>query len=161
MTAVYIIAGILVVVLLFRMIKIVPGDSICIVEKKSVYHKTLQPGFHVISPMYSQARIVPVEEKSTNFSGEKMNTSEGNTIEAASTVNYKLWDPYKPFFEFENLDREVMQRAKDELTNIVATYSIDAAFNSLGEIEDKLQDKMNSFGKSYGMEFSKVAVNLH
>ena len=161
MIAVYIIAALVVVILLVRMIKIVPADSICIVEKKSVYDKTLQPGFHVISPLYSQARIVPVEEKSTNFSGEKMKTREGNTVEAASTVNYKLWDPYKPFFEFENLDGEVMQRAKEALKNIVASYSVDAAFESLGEIEEKLQEEMNSFGATYGMEFSKVAVNLH
>jgi len=153
MVYVYSIIIIVVLILLKRMIKIVPRDSICIIEKQLKYHKTLRPGFHIISPFVS-ARIVPVEKREGEI-------SFGDSSKQKLTVRttFLLWDPYTPFFTFEKLDQEMSSKALEELSKLAAKVTKSEFEKNFDEIKKKCLESLNQFGKEYGIEFTGLDIS--
>jgi len=155
----YILIAILVILLAKRMIKIVPDDSICIIEKNLKYYKTLQPGFHIIHPFVS-ARIVSVERRSGIPVSGEIQFSDSSKREITVNTTFLLRDPYTPFFTFERLDEEMSKKAFEEFLRLAFEYTKSDFEKNFNTIKQKCLDVLNAFGKQYGIEFTDIDVSL-
>jgi len=158
MVYVYSIIIIVVLILLKRMVKIVPRDSICIIEKQLKYHKTLQPGFHIISPFVS-ARIVPVEKREGVPVTQEISFGDSSKQKLTVRTTFLLWDPYTPFFTFEKLDEEMSSKALEELSILAAKVTKSEFEKNFDEIKKKCLESLNQFGKEYGIEFTGLDIS--
>ena len=158
MVYVYSIIIIVVLILLKRMIKIVPRDSICIIEKQLKYHKTLRPGFHIISPFVS-ARIVPVEKREGFPVTQEISFGDSSKQKLTVRTTFLLWDPYTPFFTFEKLDEEMSSKALEELSKLAAKVTKSEFEKNFDEIKKKCLESLNQFGKEYGIEFTGLDIS--
>ncbi|MGB4268783.1 MAG: SPFH domain-containing protein [Spirochaetota bacterium] len=158
MVYVYSIIIIIILILLKKMIKIVPRDSICIIEKKLKYHKTLQPGLHIISPFVS-ARIVPVEKREGIPVSQEIQFSDSSKQKLTVRATFLLWDPYTPFFTFDKLDQEMSNKALQELSKHAAGYTKQEFEKNFDVVKQKCLESLNQFGKEYGIEFTSVDIS--
>lgn len=159
MLYVYSIIIIIVVILLKRMIKIVPNDSICIIEKSMRYHTTLKPGFHIISPFVS-ARIVPVEKREGVPVSQEIIFSDSSRQKISVKTTFLLWDPYTPFFTFEKLDEEMSRKALQEVVKIATSFTKSDFEKNLDTVKKKCLETLNLFGEEYGIEFTSVDISV-
>jgi regulator of protease activity HflC (stomatin/prohibitin superfamily) len=141
------------------MIKIVPDDSICIIEKKMRYHTTLKPGFHIISPFVS-ARIVLVEKRDGVPVSDDIIFSDSSRQKITVKTTFLLWDPYTPFFTFEKLDEEMSRKALKEVGKIAASFTKLDFEKNLDTVKQKCLETLNLFGKEYGIEFTHVDISV-
>lgn len=158
MVYVYSIIIITVLILLKRMIKIVPHDSICIIEKQLKYHKTLQPGFHITSPFVS-ARIVPAEKREGALVTRDISFGDSSKQKLTVRATFLLWDPYTPFFTFEKLDEEMSNKALHELSKLAAKITKSEFEKNFDEVKKKCLESLNQFGREYGIQFTGLDIS--
>lgn len=158
MVYVYSVIIITVLILLKRMIKIVPHDSICIIEKQLKYHKTLQPGFHITSPFVS-ARIVPVEKREGALVTQDISFGDSSKQKVTVRVTFLLWDPYTPFFTFEKLDEEMSNKALQELSKLAAKITKSEFEKNLADVKKKCLESLNQFGREYSIQFTELDIS--
>ncbi len=158
MVYVYSIIIIIILILLKRMIKIVPHDSICIIEKQLKYHKTLPPGFHIISPFVS-ARTVPVEKREGVPVSQEIRFGDSSLHTLTVRTTFLLWDPYTPFFTFDKLDQEMSNKAMQELSKLAAGYTKADFDKNFDTVKQKCLESLNQFGKEYGIEFTGIDIS--
>ncbi len=158
MVYVYSIIIIIIIILFKRMIKIVPRDSICIIEKNLKYHKTLLPGLHIISPFVS-ARIVPVEKREGVPVSQEIEFGDSSKHKLTVRTTFLLWDPYTPFFTFEKLDQEMSNKAFQELSKCAAGYTKQEFEKNFDVVKQKCLESLNQFGKEYGIEFTSLDIS--
>ena len=156
----YILIALCLLIVLKRVVKIVPADSICIIEKKQHYYKTLRPGWHCITPFYSQARIVPVEKRNSIPVTKEITFGDSSRHAVTVSTTFLLWDPYTPFFTFEKLDTSMSNQALKELETIASTCSMQEFTHTIDSIKQKCLDALNQFGKEYGIEFTQITIAL-
>ncbi|MCX8123157.1 MAG: SPFH domain-containing protein [Spirochaetes bacterium] len=159
MLIVYSIIIIVVLIIIKRMVKIVPDDSICIIEKNLRYHTTLKPGIHIISPFVS-ARIVPVEKRESVPVTQEIFFGDSSGQQLTVKATFLLWDPYTPFFTFEKLDEEMSTKAIQELSKIAAGYTKSEFEKNLDIIKKKCLELLNQFGEEYGIEFVDLDISV-
>lgn len=159
MLYVYSIIIIVALILLKRMIKIIPDDSICIIEKNMRYHTTLKPGFHIISPFVS-ARIVPVEKREGVPISQEIIFGDSSRQKLTVKATFLLWDPYTPFFTFEKLDEEMSRKALQEVEKIATGFTKSDFEKNLDAVKQKCLETLNLFGKEYGIEFTRLDISV-
>lgn len=159
MIYVYGIFIVIALVLLKRMIKIVPADSVCIIEKKLRYHRTLKPGAHIIMPLYSKARIVPVEKRKGPSIKDEITFADSSRKGISAIAVFLLWDPYTPFFTFENLDHDMSSKAMEQLKNIALHFSPQEFEKDFDAVKQQCLDALNTYGKEYGIEFISIEIS--
>ncbi len=88
---------IFVITALVKAVRIVPQAVALIVERLGRYHKTLEPGLHLLVPFIDKVRAgVDLREQVVSFPPQPVITSDNLVVSIDTVIYFSVTDPSRP-----------------------------------------------------------------
>lgn len=151
--------AILVVLLVYKGVRIVPQAENWIVERFGKYTTTLSPGLNLINPIFSAiSQKVDIRETVLDLPKQGTITSDNASIEVDGIVYYKIMDPYKSFYGIDNLRYAIQNLAQTTLRSIMGKMTLDESLSSRDKINAELLAILDEATDAWGTKITRVEI---
>ncbi len=150
---------ILVILLLVMSIRIVPQANAYVVERFGRFHRTMQPGIHVIIPFVDRvARKVNLMEQVVDFAPQPVITKDNVTMRIDTVLYFRVTDPKqyaygvtRPLLALENL-------TSTTLRNIIGELELDETLTSREVINTSMRTALEQATEVWGIQTTRVEL---
>ncbi len=151
--------AILVLLLVYKGVRIVPQAENWIVERFGKYTTTLSPGLNLINPIFSTiSQKVDIRETVLDLPKQGTITSDNASIEVDGIVYYKIMDPYKSFYGIDNLRYAIQNLAQTTLRSIMGKMTLDESLSSRDKINAELLTILDEATDAWGTKITRVEI---
>jgi len=151
--------GLVVIIFIFKGVRIVPQAENWIVETFGKYSKTLKAGLNLINPIFSRiAYKVDMRERVLDLPAQGIITKDNATVTVDGVVFYKVMDPYKACYGIENLQLAIANLGITTLRSIMGKMSLDEAFSSREKINAELLSVLDDATDAWGTKVTRVEI---
>jgi regulator of protease activity HflC (stomatin/prohibitin superfamily) len=162
MTAGAIVAIIFVVVLLiivFRTIRIIPQARAGIVERLGRYHRTLEPGLTMIVPFVDRLRpLIDLREQVVSFPPQPVITEDNLVVNIDSVIYYQVTEPRAATYEIANYIQAIEQLTVTTLRNVIGGMSLEDTLTSRDHINGQLRFVLDEATGKWGIRVNRVEL---
>ncbi|GAB4220927.1 MAG: SPFH domain-containing protein [Spirochaetota bacterium] len=151
--------AILVVILVYKGVRIVPQAENWLVERFGKFAATLTPGLNLINPLFSRvAAKIDIREQVLDLPPQGIITEDNATVKVDGVVFYKILDPYKAFYGIENLQMAISNLALTTLRSIMGKMTLDQSLSSRDKINAELLTVLDQATDSWGTKITRVEI---
>jgi regulator of protease activity HflC (stomatin/prohibitin superfamily) len=151
--------AILLVILIYKGVRIVPQAENWLVERFGKYAATLTPGLNLINPLFSRvAAKIDIREQVLDLPPQGIITEDNATVKVDGVVFYKILDPYKAFYGIENLQMAISNLALTTLRSIMGKMTLDQSLSSRDKINAELLTILDQATDSWGTKITRVEI---
>ena len=162
MSAGAVVAIIFVVVLLiivFRTIRIIPQARAGIVERLGRYHRTLEPGLTMILPFVDRLRpLIDLREQVVSFPPQPVITEDNLVVNIDSVIYYQVTEPRAATYEIANYIQAIEQLTVTTLRNVIGGMSLEDTLTSRDHINGQLRTVLDEATGKWGIRVNRVEL---
>ncbi len=169
-----------VITLVVKGIRIVPEQSVMMIERLGRYQKTLEPGLNIIIPVVDQPRQIPwrrtikdqgqkyfvvatitnldLREQVYDFPSQSVITRDNVGIQVDAVVYFQITTPKDAVYEIENLPIALETLTQTTLRNVIGEMDLDDTLTSREKINASLVDTIGAAAQSWGIKVNRVEV---
>jgi len=151
-----------------------------VIERLGRYHKTLQPGVHVVVPFIDRPRTlqwtyeasvggrlerktyetyrVDLRESVYDFPKQNVITKDNVTMEINALLYYQITDPKSAAYEFDNLSEGIEKLTQTTLRNIIGSMDLDESLVSRDQINQRLRVILDEATDKWGVKVNRVEL---
>lgn len=154
-----IIVLILILVVLFRSIKIVRQSTVGIVERLGKFHAKAEQGINIVVPFIDRFRaIVDLREQVVDFPPQAVITKDNVTMQIDTVVYYQVTDPFRFVYEIANPLSAIENLTATTLRNIVGEMELDQTLTSRDIVNTKLRQVLDEATDKWGIKVNRVEL---
>ncbi len=151
--------GFVVLVLIFKGVKLVPQADNWIVERFGKYSETLKPGLNLINPLFSKiVQKVDIREQVLDLPKQGIITADNAQVQVDGVVFYKVMDPYKSFYGIKDLRWASQNLAQTTLRSIMGKMTLDGSLSSRDTINQELLQVLDEATDAWGTKVTRVEL---
>lgn len=151
--------AVLVILLVYKGVRIVPQAENWLVERFGKFATTLNPGLNLINPIFSRiSSKIDIREKVLNMPKQGIITADNATVEVDGVVYYKIMDPYKSYYGIQNLEWAISNLAQTTLRSIMGKLTLDESLSSREKINFELLKVLDEATESWGTKITRVEL---
>lgn len=173
--------AIFIITLISKGIVVVRQAEVIIIERLGIYHRTLQPGLHIIWPIIDRPRNfnwryvkndfrghtlvqqitatrVDLRETVYDFPRQDVITSDNVSIQINALVYFQVTDPYKSIYEINNLPDAIEKLTQTTLRNVIGELELDKTLTSRDTVNTKLRDILDEATDKWGVKVNRVEL---
>lgn len=175
------VAAFLFIVFLLKSVYLVNQAESVIIERLGKYHRTLNPGLHLIIPfvdaphfcrwtyvhqgdygkyfrMVHVIRKIDLRESVYDFPKQNVITKDNVNIEINALLYYQITDPKAAVYEVANLPEAIEKLTQTTLRNVIGSMDLDETLVSRDSINDKLQIILDEATDKWGVKVNRVEL---
>lgn len=121
-------------------------------------------GFHFVNPFMSK-RNVSVRIRTLNGEKLKVNDLDGNPVEIAAVVVWRVQDTYEATFEVDNYEEYVSMQSETAVRHLATAYPYDiegeqiSLRHNAGEISERLKEELQERLQLAGVEVIEARLS--
>ncbi|MFW6290987.1 MAG: SPFH domain-containing protein, partial [Spirochaetota bacterium] len=120
------ILGLIVLVGIFRSIRIIPAQTVSLVERLGKYATTLEAGFHVLVPFIDRVKYQhSLKEQAKDVPTQPCFTLDDVRVEVDGVLYYKVVDPKKASYGISNYEYATIQLAQTMMRSVIGRLELD------------------------------------
>ena len=158
----YIIGGALafiVVVAIFKSIRVVPARSALIVERLGKYSRTLDAGFHVLLPFFDRvAYHNSLKEVALDVPDQTCFTEDNVKIKIGGVLYYMVTDPKKASYGINNFKYGIIQLAQTTMRSVIGLLQLDKTFEEREHINSKIVQVLDDATEEWGVKVTRYEI---
>jgi regulator of protease activity HflC (stomatin/prohibitin superfamily) len=170
-----------VVVFVFKGVRIIQQAEVMIIERLGRYHATLESGINIIIPIIDQPRAIDWRYAKTDTTGRivyittqtikidlretvydfpKQNviTKDNVNIEINALVYFQITNPVKSVYEIANLPDAIQKITQTTLRNVVGEMDLDETLTSRDTINGRLRNILDEATNKWGVKINRVEI---
>ena len=121
-------------------IKVIRQQQIGVVERLGKFHRTLEPGPHLVIPVFDRVRYtLDMREAVVPFPPQGVITEDNLMVSIDSVIYFQVVDPVRAAYEAQNYIQAIEQLTMTTLRNIIGGLDLEQALTSREEINAKLR----------------------
>jgi regulator of protease activity HflC (stomatin/prohibitin superfamily) len=156
---VLIVVAALVVLVLFRAIRIVPQARAGIVERLGRYHRTLDAGLALIVPFVDRVKpLIDLREQVVSFPPQPVITEDNLVVSIDTVVYYQVTDPKAATYEIANYITAIEQLTVTTLRNVIGGMSLEDTLTSRDQINAQLRGVLDEATGRWGIRVNRVEL---
>jgi regulator of protease activity HflC (stomatin/prohibitin superfamily) len=151
--------ALVVLVLLFKAVRIVPQARAGIVERLGRYDRTLEPGLALVVPFID--RVLPLldlREQVVSFQPQAVITEDNVNVQVDSVLYYTVINPKDVTYEVANPIQAIEQLTLTTLRNIVGGIDLEEALTSRDTINSQLRTVLDEATGRWGIRVNRVEL---
>jgi len=151
--------GLIVLVTLVRSVRVVPQQTMEIVERLGKYNRTLDPGLNLHVPFVDTIRAkVDMREQVVTFPPQPVITSDNLNVLIDTVLYYRVVDPVRATYEIANFLYAVEQLVGTTLRNVIGNFDLERALTSRDEINHHLSGVLDETTGRWGIKVTRVEI---
>ena len=129
-----------------------------ILFKMGKYAKVLEPGWHVIWPIFYSMRKIDIRTRAVDVPEQVAITSDNVSIKINAVIYYKVFDAGKALCEVENFHYAVGQLAQTTMRNVVGTVTLDQLLTDREKISANICEIIDNATDPWGIKVENVEL---
>ena len=151
--------ALIVLVTLVRSVRVVPQQTMEIVERLGKYNRTLKPGLNLLVPFLDSVRKkLDMREVVTSFPPQPVITSDNLVVSIDTVLYYKVVDPVRATYEIQNYLQAIEQLTVTTLRNVIGSLDLEKALTSRDEINRHLSGVLDETTGRWGIKVTRVEL---
>ncbi len=148
-----------IVVQLFRSIRIVSTRTALIVERLGRYRATLGPGFHVLLPFVDVVTALQdLREETIDVPPQETFSKDEVQVEVDGVIYMSVSDPVKATYGVTDYRFAATQLAQTTTRSIIGTLELDKTFEERDMISQAVVDTLNAAGEAWGVHVHRYEI---
>jgi regulator of protease activity HflC (stomatin/prohibitin superfamily) len=153
------IIAILVVIVLFRTVRIIPQARAGLIERLGRYHKTLDAGLALVIPFVDRLRpLVDLREQVVSFPPQPVITEDNLVVSIDTVVYYQVTDAKAATYEIANYITGIEQLTVTTLRNVIGGMSLEDTLTSRDQINAQLRGVLDEATGKWGIRVNRVEL---
>ncbi|WP_082034655.1 SPFH domain-containing protein [Nigerium massiliense] len=154
-----IIVVVVAVVALVSSVRVIRQMRIGVVERVGRFHKTLDPGLHLIVPIVDRvAHNIDTRETVVPFPPQGVITEDNLMVSIDSVIYFQVVDPVRAAYEAQNYIQAIEQLTQTTLRNIIGGMDLEQTLTSREEINQKLRAVLDDATGKWGIKVNRVEL---
>ena len=129
-----------------------------ILFKRGKYSKVLNPGWHVIWPIFQSCKKIDIRTRAVDVPEQVAITSDNVSIRINAVIYYKVFDAGKALCEVENFQYAVGQLAQTTMRNVVGTVTLDQLLTDREKISGNICEIIDKATDPWGVKVENVEL---
>ena len=129
-----------------------------ILFKRGKYDKVLEPGWHVIWPIFESCKKIDIRTRAVDVPEQVAITSDNVSIKINAVIYYKVFDAGKALCEVENFQYAVGQLAQTTMRNVVGTVTLDQLLTDREKISLNICNIIDKATDPWGVKVENVEL---
>jgi len=154
-----IVLAIVVVVAIVLSVRVIQQQQVGIVQRLGKFHKTIEPGMHLIVPIVDKVRYtMDMREAVVPFPPQGVITEDNLMVGIDSVIYYQIVDPVRAAYEAQNYIQAIEQLTMTTLRNIIGGMDLEQTLTSREEINQKLRSVLDEATGKWGIKVNRVEL---
>ena len=149
----------LVLVTLWKAVRIVPQARARIVERLGRYHKTLDAGLALVIPYVDRiGPLIDLREQVVSFEPQPVITEDNLVVEIDTVIYFQVTDPKAASYEIANYIAAIEQLTVTTLRNVIGGLTLEQTLTSRDEINKQLRSVLDDATGKWGIRVPRVEL---
>ena len=149
---------ILIVIIALGSIKQINEYERGILFHRGKYAKMLNPGWHIIWPIFYSMRKVDIRTKTVDVPAQEAITKDNVSIKINAVLYYSIFDASKSILGVENFNYAVSQLAQTTMRNIVGSVSLDELLSEREKLSTDICEIVDQATDPWGIKIENVEL---
>lgn len=158
----YIILGLFAVIFvisLFRSVRIVPAQSCLVVERLGKYRRTLEAGFHVLTPFIDRVRYKHnLKEMAVDVPAQSCFTQDNVKVTVDGVLYMRVVDPQRASYGISDYRYATIQLAQTTMRSVIGKLELDRTFEERGKINGEVVRSVDEASDPWGVRVSRYEI---
>ncbi|HJR50236.1 MAG TPA: SPFH domain-containing protein [Gemmatimonadales bacterium] len=156
---VLILIALLVIIVLFRAVRIIPQARAAVVERLGRYTRTLDAGLHLVIPFVDRVRgRIDLREQVVSFDPQPVITEDNLVVNIDSVIYYQVTDPKSASYEIADYVQAIEQLTVTTLRNVSGGMSLEDTLTSRDKINAQLRGVLDEATGKWGIRVNRVEL---
>jgi len=149
----------LVIIIFFKLIRIVPEQEAYVIEKFGKYQTTLGSGLHLIIPFIQQVAYKHVlKEEVMDVDPQVCITSDNVQVTVDGLLYLRVMDPVKSSYGIDNYRYATAQLAKTTMRSEIGKLELDRTFSERDQINDAIVKALDEASDPWGVKVTRYEI---
>ena len=149
----------LVLLTLWRTVRIVPQARAGVVERLGRYSRTLSPGLTLVVPFVDRIRdMIDLREQVVSFAPQPVITEDNLVVSIDSVIYFQVTDPKSATYEIANYIQAIEQLTVTTLRNVIGGLALEKTLTSRDEINAQLRGVLDEATGKWGIRVNRVEL---
>lgn len=158
-SAVYIVAAILVLLIIFRGIRIVPQSEKHVVERFGRLKAVLGPGINFIVPFLDRVRHrVSVLERQLPTNSQDAITSDNVLVRVDTSVFYRITEPEKTVYRIRDVDGAIATTVAGIVRASIGKMELDEVQSNRSQLIEEIKVAIEKAVDDWGVEVTRAEI---
>ena len=158
MVGLFIIAGVLILIIASRAIKIVRPWQKALIERLGRYQRTAGSGLTIVIPFMERMTKVDMREQVVDVPPQGVITKDNVVVEVDAVVYFEVTDPVKVTYNVANFYIAATKLAQTNLRNLIGDLALDESLTSREIINTKLREILDDATDKWGTKVTRVEL---
>ncbi|CUJ96599.1 Modulator of FtsH protease HflK [Ruegeria denitrificans] len=156
---IYVLAAVLIVVVIFKGIKIVPQSEKYVVERFGRLHSVLGPGINFIVPFLDVARhkISILERQLPNATQDAI-TKDNVLVQIDTSVFYRILEPEKTVYRIRDVDGAIATTVAGIVRAEIGKMDLDEVQSNRAQLIERIQESVETAVDDWGIEVTRAEI---
>jgi regulator of protease activity HflC (stomatin/prohibitin superfamily) len=147
------------VVKFFRSLRLVPTQSVYIVERLGKYSRSLKPGFHALVPFLDKVAFIrDLKELTVDVPPQECFTRDEVQVEVDGVIYMSVTDPVKASYGVTSYTFAATQLAQTTTRSVIGTLELDRTFEERDLISAKVVEVLEKSGETWGIKVHRYEI---
>ncbi|MCL6285549.1 SPFH/Band 7/PHB domain protein [Ruegeria sp. 2012CJ41-6] len=155
----YLLAAILIVLVIFKGIKIVPQSEKYVIERFGRLHSVLGPGINFIVPFLDVARhkISILERQLPNATQDAI-TKDNVLVQIDTSVFYRILEPEKTVYRIREVDGAIATTVAGIVRAEIGKMDLDEVQSNRSQLITRIQESVETAVDDWGIEVTRAEI---
>src|SRR3954451_5708646 len=154
-----IVVAALVIITLFKTIRIIPQARAAVVERLGRYSRTLPPAMTIVVPFIDNVRdMIDLREQVVSFDPQPVITEDNLVVSIDSVIYFQVTDPKAATYEIANYIQAIEQLTVTTLRNVIGGMALEKTLTSRDDINAQLRGVLDEATGKWGIRVNRVEL---
>ncbi len=156
---VFLVAAALIVIIIFRGIKIVPQSQKYVVERFGRLHAVLGPGINFIVPFLDNvAHKISILERQLPNATQDAITKDNVLVQIDTSVFYRILEPEKTVYRIRDVDGAIATTVAGIVRAEIGKMDLDEVQSNRAQLISRIQESVEDAVDDWGIEVTRAEI---
>lgn len=149
----------IVVIIVLRAVRIIPQQTVAIVERFGKYNRTLIAGINLIVPFIDRvARRLELRTQQVRIPTQEVITKDNVQIQIDTVFFYTVIDPKQAMYNIQNFVQGIQNITASNIRQVVGHMELDETLSGRDRISFELRKSLDEVTETWGVRIDRVEV---
>ena len=156
---VLVVVAFVVVVTLWKTVRIVPQAQAGLVERLGRYSRTLKAGVAILVPFVDRLRpLIDLREQVVSFKPQPVITEDNLVVNIDTVLYFQITDPKAASYEVQNYIQAIEQLTVTTLRNVIGGMELEECLTSRDQVNGQLRGVLDEATGKWGIRVNRVEL---
>ncbi|HVD12269.1 MAG TPA: SPFH domain-containing protein [Gaiellaceae bacterium] len=156
---VLVVVAFVVILTLWRTVRIVPQAQAGLVERLGRYQRTLNAGVTLLVPFVDRLRpLIDLREQVVSFQPQSVITEDNLVVNIDTVLYFQITDPKAATYEVQNYIQAIEQLTVTTVRNVIGGMELEESLTSRDQINAQLRGVLDEATGKWGIRVNRVEL---